>query len=88
MIQLHLASFYAQNTFKKITRENAHWTNYWISIEGVRAPWPYMYSYNWLTSWQNKNLEGKYTSGLLFTAKILQEAMCRTYPYMDQITNN
>ena len=27
-IHLHLASFYAQNTFKKIIRENAHWTNY------------------------------------------------------------
>ena len=52
------------------------------------GPYPYMYSYNWLTSWQNKNLEGKSSSGLLFTAKILQEAMCLTYPYMDQITYN
>ena len=25
-------------------------------------------------------------SGLLFTAKILQKAMCLTSPYMDQIT--
>ena len=48
----------------------------------------YMYSYYWLTSCQNKNLEGKFSSGLLFTAKILQEAMCLTYPYMDQITCN
>ena len=45
-IHLHLASFYTQNTFKKIARENAHWTNYWISIEGAWALWPYMYSYN------------------------------------------
>ena len=30
----------------------------------------------------------KSSSGLLFTAKILQEAMCLTYPYMDQITYN
>ena len=29
---------------------------------------------NWLISWQNKNLYGKSSSGLLFTAKILQEA--------------
>ena len=47
-----------------------------------------MYSYNWLISWQNKNLEEKSSSGLLFTAKILQEAMCLTYPYMHQITYN
>ena len=47
-----------------------------------------MYSYNWLTSWQNKNLQGKSSSGLLFTAKILQEAMCLTSPSMNQITHN
>ena len=57
----------------------------------LRLPGPpgrYMYSYNWLTSCQNKNLEGKSSSGLLFTAKILQEAMCLTYYHLDQITCN
>ena len=43
---------------------------------------------NWLTSRQNKNLEGKFSKGSLFTAKILEEAMCLTYPYMGQITYN
>ena len=57
-------------------------------MEGAWALWPYMYSNNWLTSWQNKNLEEKSSSGLLFTAKILGEAMCLTYSYMDQITYN
>ena len=37
---------------------------------------------------KKKNLEGKSTSGLLFTAKILPEAMCLTSPYLDQITYN
>ena len=59
-----------------------------IDMRGPGPPGPYMYSCNWLTSWQNKNLEGKSSSGLLVTPKILQEAMCLTYPYMDQITNN
>ena len=56
-------------------------------LKGAWAPWPYMY-YNWLTSWQNKNLQEKSSSGLLFTAKILHEALCFTSPYMDQITCN
>ena len=30
----------------------------------------------------------KFSSGSLFTAKILQEAMCFTFCYMDQITCN
>ena len=56
-------------------------------LRGAWALWPYMYSYNWLTSWQNKTLEGKSPNGLLLTTKILQEAKCLTYPYMDhQIT--
>ena len=60
-----------------------------FQLRGTWALWPYMYSYNWLTSRQNKNLEGKSSSGLLFTAKTLQEAMCLTSPYMDhQITYN
>ena len=57
-----------------------------------RGPGPlglYMYSYNWLTSWQNKNLEGKiFERKNLFTAEILPEAMWLTSPYMDQITFN
>ena len=54
----------------------------------LRGPGPlaYMYSYNSLSSWQNKNLEGKSLSGLLSTAKISQEAICLTSSYMDQIT--
>ena len=31
--------------------------------------------YNKLFSWQNKNLQGKSSSGLLFSAKILQVAI-------------
>ena len=55
-----------------------------------RGPGPpgRMYSNNWLTSRQNKNLKGKSLSGSLFTTKILQDAICLTYPYMDQITYN
>ena len=37
---------------------------------------------------KNKNLKGKSLSGLLFTAKILQETMHLTSPYLDQITYN
>ena len=55
---------------------------------GGLGPQPYMYSYNWLTSWLNKNLSVKFSSELLFTAKILQEAMCLTSPYMVQIIYN
>ena len=36
---------------------------------------------SWLFSWQNKNLERKSLSELLFTGKILQEAMYLTSPY-------
>ena len=39
---------------KKLAMENADWTNHWTLIEGAWAPWPNMYSYNWLFSWQNK----------------------------------
>ena len=49
-------------------------------------PFGRMYSYNWLTSWQNNNL--KSSSGLLFTAKALQEVKCLTSLYMDQINYN
>ena len=49
---------------------NAHETIYWIRIEGAWTPWTYMYSYNWLLSWQNKHLWGKSSSGLLFPVNI------------------
>ena len=45
-----------------------------------------MYSYNWLFSRQNNNLQGKYLTGLLFTAKILLEATHFTSLYQGQIT--
>ena len=41
-----------------------------------------MYSYNWLFSKQNNNLEEKFLSRLLFAAKILQEAMYFTSLYL------
>ena len=47
---------------------------------------PYATAYNWLFSWQNKNIYGKSSSGLLFTAELLQEAMYFTSPYLGQIT--
>ena len=71
---------------KKIrySKGNAHWTKF--SIERTWAPWPYMYFYNWLFSWQSNNVWEKFSSGLLFTAKILQEAMYFISPYPGQIT--
>ena len=69
--------------------ENADWTNHWTSIKGAWAHWPNMYPYNWLVSWQNKNLWGKSLSGLLlFTGKMSQETMHLTLPYLDQIAYN
>ena len=41
---------------------------------------------NCLFSSQNNNLYGQFLSGLLFTAKILHEAMYFTSPYLDQFT--
>ena len=35
---------------------------------GAWASWQNIYSYNWLFSWQNKNISEKSSSGLLFTA--------------------
>ena len=46
-----------------------------LQLKGPGPPGPNIYSYNWLLSWQNKNLYGKSSSGLLFTAKMLQETM-------------
>ena len=54
----------------------------------VLGPLANRYSYKWLFSWQNKNLKGKSSSGLLFAAKMQPETMNLTSPYMDQITNN
>ena len=88
LIHLHLASFYAQNTLKKLAMQNTDWTNRWTSTEGACAPWPNMHFYNWLLSWQNKNLEGKSSSGFSFTAKMLHETMHLTSFYWDQITYN
>ena len=35
------------------------------------ALWPYLYSYSWIFSFQNKKVWEKSSSGLLFTTKIL-----------------
>ena len=56
-----------------------------FAFKGAWFPWPYMYSSNWLLSWQNKNLLSKSSSGLLFTAKILQEARYHASSYLGQI---
>ena len=45
-----------------------------------------MYSDNRLFSWQNNNLQEKFSSGLSFTAKILQEARYCASLYVGQIT--
>ena len=64
-IHFHFTNFYAHNIKKKkLARKNAHWTKYWIWIEGSWALWPIMYSYNGLILRWNKNLEGKSSSGL------------------------
>ena len=46
-----------------------------FELKGFGPPWLYMYSCNCLFIWQNKNLQGKSSRGLLFTAKILHEAV-------------
>ena len=56
-----------------------------LQLRGL-APWPNMHSYNWSFSWQNKNLVGKSSSGLLLTAKMYPETKHLTSPYLDQIT--
>ena len=58
----------------------------YFELRGPWPPWVFMYSYDWFFSWQNNNLEGKSSSGLLFTTKILQEAMYFTSPFVGQIT--
>ena len=42
-----------------------------FELRGTGLPGPCMYSYNWLFSWQNNDLEGKFSGGLLFTAKTI-----------------
>ena len=73
---------------KILALENADWTNRWTSIEGAWALCPNMHFYNWLFSWQNKNLKEKSSSGFSFTAKMLHETMHLTFPYLDQIKYN
>ena len=78
-ILLHLASFYAKNTFEKKAKGNAHWTNYCIWIEGPGPPGrtctPIPRYFHDKTKISNKPF-----SGLLFTAKILHEAVHLTSP--------
>ena len=54
-----------------------------LQLRGPGAPWPNMHSYNWLFSWQNKNLKWKSSSGFLFTAKMLHKTMHLSSPYLD-----
>ena len=58
-----------------------------FELSGPGTLRPYMFSYNWLFSWQNNNLWRKSSSGLLFTAKILQEAMYFTSPTWSKSQN-
>ena len=82
-------AFTHKTRFKKLAMENADWSSRWTSVEGAWAPWPNMNFYNWLLSWQNKNLyKEKSSSGFLFSAKMLLETMHLTCPYLDQSTYN
>ena len=47
-----------------------------------------MHFCNWLFLWQNKNLLRKIFEWFLFTAKMLNDTMHLTSPYLDQITYN
>ena len=58
-------------SFKNFWRRHYLWfgtpnQKSWLHL----CPWSYMHSYNWLFSWQNKNLDGISSSGLLFTTII------------------
>ena len=60
-----------------------------FQLRGPGDLWQYMYSYSRLFLRQNKNLQKKSSSGLLFTAEILQEARYTLLPsshYLGQIT--
>ena len=78
--------FMQQNTFeKKLATARETLMEQIFELRGLGPPGR-MYSYNWLFSKQNNNLQGKYLTGLLFTAKILREAMFLTSSYLGQIT--
>ena len=56
-IYLHLASFYATNYFwKKLATVREMLFEQIFEFRGPGPPRPYMYSYNWLFSWQNSNI--------------------------------
>ena len=56
----------------------------------LKGPGPFqiLLFYNWLFLWQNKNLSGKFLSGLLFTAKIIQKAIYPTSPTWQEHLQN
>ena len=84
IIHFHLASFYAtMYIWKILPRANVHWTNNWIWIDGVWVSWPHIL----LQATKQKYLRNILVwIILLFTGKILQEAMYLTSPYLGQIT--
>ena len=51
-----------------------------FKLSGPEPLGRYMYSYNWLFSWQNKISYGKSSNGLLSTAKILQKGQFMLLP--------
>ena len=55
-IHSHPAIFYEQNAFKRIMLGKCSLKNLLNFNQGGLAPWPYMHSYDWLISPQNKNL--------------------------------
>ena len=81
-IHLHLASFYAQNTFKKIARKMLieQIIEFKLRVLGPLAVHVLLQLV--------KFMKGNSLGGLLFTVKRLQKAMCLTSPYMNQITYN
>ena len=91
-IYLHLASFYATilySTFEnKSARGNAHWTNYWLWIEGLgptgRTCTPTTGYFHDKTKIFKEYLQVDY---LLLAAKILQEAINITSPYLRQLNH-
>ena len=59
-----------------------------LQLVGPEPPGQTYTPINWLISRQNKNLNEKSLSRLLFNAKMLQETLHLTSPYLDQITYN
>ena len=76
-IHLHLASLYAKKYFwKKLDSRNTHWTNYWFWMEGAWAPAGCTRTHKLVIfTKKTKIFQGRFSSGLLFTAKILHQAM-------------